>query len=501
MKDHHGVAPNVVPIGSQADQLRLPEIVAYVEEHRERDVLIANGSILPLRTWVEFGSHIGIVVAHSQRRARAQIVFERHASGWGPKSTPAHPGAVVRPVSVETWSHLLSHCFPDGFPVARIRQENGPTALFPDPTNCRGFIIGTSGSGKSTAINSVLTAWRNRIHALGLSPEERPALVCFDPDGDYLGRTRDSMGRQRPNLLDCLREEPVVLRAGDLTCKATDLPAKLLMESLGRLSAPQKRWQDIYITSDESYEPLKHLIYTEYERDWPKHFAELTVEAKADSRRPVELDEQGSARPRRELPKQILESLTTLRAKLIAFLSPPLFALNGESTWEAFLTHFRNGRAIIIDISSFPTGQQPALITLILKILKREGEIRDRKALPLKPGLVVIDEYHLLEDAAKRAVDMFFLRGRKHALGMWIGTQRSAHISRDALSQSNLKLVLQLQAGDLRHAVDNCIELRTVSGEISYLSPGEGVLVARNVALPVFFPEPPIFRRRSRPQS
>jgi hypothetical protein len=453
----------------------------HVVEQSGPRIKIASGGALALGAWVRAGDHIGVVRGHYRSSAVADLLFERSAGAvWGPIRTAAPVGAAVAPLDESTWQSLQGSQFEDAFAIGHVRQDHVTCqALLPDPSAARTIVVGSSGSGKSTAMNAAVVEWRNDLARRRVPQAERPAVVVFDAHGDALGRVRDRRDRQRPSLVHCLEEHPIVISRGGLRCRARDLPAPMLLRAVGDLTAAQKRWADTYVIDDEDHQPIEHLVLKKHEPRWPDHFPEFAADG--------------------ELSKATRDSLVTLRAKILAVLAPPLFSLDAESTWGPFIRKIDDGRTVIVDVSSFPLSQQPLVVILTVKTILRNAEDRLRSGRPVKPVLIVLDEAHRMK-AALREFCTAAVEGRKFRVGLLVGSQRIAHFPDDLLTQATNAFVMRSEGKDGLAAVARWPELKPVAAELGRLQPGAGFFISRNIAWPVAFRQPAIIRGlRERP--
>jgi hypothetical protein len=449
----------------------------HVAEQSGPRIKIASGGALPLGAWVRAGDHIGVVRGHYRASAVAELTFELSASAvWGPIRTAALVGAPVVPLDEVTWHDLQASQFEDAFAIGHIRQDHVDCqALLPDPSSARTIVVGSSGSGKSTAMNAAIIEWRNDLARRGVPTSDRPAVVVFDAHGDALGRVRDRKDRQRPSLVHCLAEQPIIISRGGLRCRARDLPAPILLRAVGDLTPAQKRWADTYVINDEDHQPLEHLILKKHEPRWPDHFPEFAADG--------------------ELSKSTRDSLVTLRAKILSVLSPPLFSLDAESTWRPFIQKIHDGRTVIVDVSSFPLSQQPLVVILTVKTILREAEDCLRSGRPIKPVLIVLDEAHRLKEALKEFCTAA-VEGRKFRVGLLVGSQRIAHFPEDLLTQATNAFVMRSEGKDGQAAVARWPELKPVAAELGRLQPGAGFFISKNIAWPLAFRQPTIIRAR-----
>lgn len=459
---------NVVQMAPLDDSAPAPQV------HKQRkwsEVEVANGGALPLGCWLLCGEQIGIVRSHNNGRAIVELVFQRNESGWGPVRTAAKMGAPAEPLPAEVWEELFAAKFRGGVHVGAVRQEHVRCrARLPLFGRQRVLVVGQSGSGKSTAMISAIAHARNDLEERRVPRHQRPAVVVFDPHGDFLGRVREEdSDRLRPNLVHCLRETPVVLGRGSLTCRVRDLPPSLLVKALGKLSSAQQRWADRYAIDDEDHSGVEHLLFEKHEPNWPTLFPDLSVNG--------------------EMAQTQKESLKTLRARMRTVTSPPLFSHDNTSSWNAFFSHVNDGRVIIIDVGSFPEAQRVLLIVLVLLAVRRRMEEALRAGEPLKPVTFVGDELHEFPGAAEHVAKLA-LGGRKFGLGTMLGTQSLSHLPKDVVNQATAGIVLRSESQDGADVIKRWPELRAVASEVGRLEAGEAFFVLKNTAWPVRFNEP-----------
>lgn len=436
------------------------------------EIEVANGGALPLGSWVLAGEQIGIVRSHNNGRAIVALTYQLSEARWGRVRTAAQMGALVEPLPADVWQALLRSQFPSGLHVGTVRQDHVSCPChLPFFGRQRVLFVGKSGSGKSTAIISAVINARNDLEERRVPRDRRPALIAFDPHGDFLGRVREEdSDHLRPNLVHCLRETPIVLGRGSLTCRVRDLPPSLLVKALGTLSDAQKRWADRYAIDDEDYSGIEHLLYEKHEPAWPTLFPDLATNG--------------------EMTQTQRESLKTLRARMRTITAPPLFSHDNTSSWRSFFDHVDAGRVLIVDVNSFPEAQRVLLINLVLLTVRRRQEECLRSAKPLKPITFVGDELHEFAGAYDN-MERLARGGRKFGIGTIYGTQSLSHLPKDVVSQATIGVVFQSEGQDGTDVVKRWKELRAVASEIGRLEVGEAFVIARNTPWPVKFEEPP----------
>ena len=444
--------------------------------HRQannRQVEIANGSDVAIGAWLLCGQdQIGICRGHRNGRAIVELVYEQVEERWGAVRTAARIGSHVVPLPPELWEDLYDQLYLNSFPVGRVRQAGlRIRARVPELAGHRTLVAGKTRSGKSTAIVSMIVAHRSALDARQIPNAARPAVLIFDPHGDYVGRVLERDGRaRRPNALQCLEEEPVVLGAGSLVCRVRDLPPPLIVDALGKLSPAQKVWADRYMIDDDDHSGIEHLLFEKFEPAWPELFRDLSTNGVM-----------------REATK---ESLKTLRSRMRSLFTAPLFTFDPESSWAKFFDHVYSGRVIIVDVKSYPAPQQTLVMALTILAIQRhqhEAQIRGRR---LKQITLVADELHEFPGVFER-LNAISRGGGKYGVGLLLGTQRIADFSDDILTQASCAVLMRLEGPDIRSAIARWPAIRAVEAELDRLASGDGFVVVDNTPWPVHFDEPP----------
>lgn len=435
-------------------------------------VRLANAGALPLGAYVRFGAHIGVVRSHERNGAIVELTFEREPGRrWGAVRRSVRVGAPAQALDAVTWHELLSQLFPSAIPVGAIRQDSVDcAALLPDLVDWRGVVCGRPGAGKSTLLVNLITASRRALALSGPGGRPRTSVVICDPHGDYSGRVKDHRDAMRPNLVDCLEfEAPVIVGPGDLCCQAQDVPSDVLVRMLDNVSPAQKRWLQIYVTSDDSHEAIRQLVDPECESEWASTFQELATGG--------------------ELTKGTKESLVALRSKFRAILAKPLFIKGGRSTWPGFLELIDSGRVVVVDLGLWPDLQQSLLAILVIRTIVERQFAALRAGQVLQPVVLVADEAHRLK-GAETAIEMVLREARKLSVGLILGSQRLADFSAAVLSFASHAVVLRVEGSDGDHAIRRWPALKPVRSELRNLQPGSGFVLLDSLALPVDFAEP-----------
>ena len=238
---------------------------------------------------------------------------------------------------------------------------------------------------------------------------------------------------------------------------------------LEHVSPAQKRWLQIYVTSDDSHEPIRQLVDPDCEPNWPTTFPEIASDG--------------------ELTRSTKESLVALRSKFRAILSRPLFLKDGRSTWPGFLELIDSGRVVIVDIGLWPPMQQSLLAILVIRTVVERQFAALRAGRLLQPLVLVADEAHRLK-GAETAIEMVLREARKLSVGLILGSQRLADFSAAVLSFASHAVVLRVEGSDGDHAIRRWPALRPVRSELRNLQPGSGFVLLDSLALPVDFAEP-----------
>lgn len=443
-----------------------------VAEQVRSFVRLANAGAMSLGAYVHFGPHIGVVRSHERNGALVELLFEREAGGrWGAVRRSVRVGAPAHALDARTWHELLWQLFPGAIEVGEIRQDSiDCAALLPDLVDWRGIVCGRPGAGKSTLLVNLIAASRRALALSGPGDRPRTGVLVLDPHGDYSGRVKDHRNELRPNLVDCLEyEAPVVVGPGDLCCMAQDVPALTITKMLENVSAAQKRWLQIYVTSDEAHEPIRHLVDPACEHEWATLFPEIASDG--------------------ELTRGTKDSLVALRAKFRAVINRPLFVKGGRSTWPGFLDLIDSGRVVIVDIGLWPPMQQSLLAILVIRTVVERQFAALRAGAVLQPMVLVADEAHRLK-GAETAIELVVREARKLSVGLILGSQRLADFGPAVLSFASHAVVLRVEGTDCDHAIRRWPALRPVRSELRNLQPGSGFVLVDNLALPVDFAEP-----------
>lgn len=456
-----------------------------VRQQKGSIVTVSNGAALEVGTWVRTGPHVGVVSRHEESCAIVHLFCEQRDRGFEPLRSAVRVGTLVEKLGPETWASLQEWAVGEGaVPVGWLRQAGlRIPAKVRRLHRARMLVVGTPGSGKSTALTAMMTAWRNEVDAAAApAGARRPSLIVFDAHGDAVGDVVDDGESIRPSLATTLKVRPVVLGPGDLVFRGRDVPTTILVRALGALSPIQKNWRDIYASDDGDPSGVESLLRRPAEDQsledmWADAFAHL--------------GRQGS------LSKSVVDALHNLKRRLKALLTPPLFSSTGKSTWDGFFAHVREGRTVIINARHFGVRQQSLLVHLIVSALMKARMKEMAERMPLQKIVFAIDETHELE-GVDEVLEKFFRNCRKMHFGMILGSQKLSDWPDAVITSATDVVVLRSHKTDFERVAKVFDELRAVREEFALMRPGQAIVAGGGIPWPVQFVEPRMVRRAVR---
>ena len=451
-----------------------PPAPTVLTQVANRTVMVKDAGHLPLGHFVRVGNAVGCVVEHKKNVALIRTAYQQHQPGeWLAPTRAIEPGTLVTPLLNEDWKSLLQSLNPKRIRVGKIRQDGiDQCAYIPPLQNVRMLVMAASGGGKSTALISMITHWRNSfLQALtkpGNGRVQLPGCLCIDPKGDFGGTNYDEDGKLRPSLGRCLIEEPVLVGAGTFTCTLEDVPIAVLRRCLENLSKAQVRWCDTNLTDETGHAKIRAVLGNPHA--WPQEFPEMTLNG--------EITHAGK------------ETLGNLRTRFTALLKEPLFT-DSSSTWQGILGKLYQGKCVVVDVSQFPEKQRSIVVVLIMKMLRTRQQ--EAKGLPY-PIVFFADEFHRFKDAEAEARD-FFREIRQFNIGVVLSSQQLTDFPETLVNNATHAVVLQVQHLNRARLVKSYDGLKPFEHTLTSLKPGQGFLIARDgVAIPVYFNEPAFLR-------
>jgi uncharacterized protein len=413
-------------------------------------------------------------------------------------------------------------------------------------------VVGSTGSGKSNAVASLLGAVSDRVHF------KSARVVLFDLHGEYAKAFGDQARVFRVGADMTASERELYVPFWALTAEefismamgsVSGLPLTLLQEKLlssKRASIPAgiaHKMSDLAVTLDT---PLPFSVYQLWHDLYSLHCAthsvsknqnqtEATRTYMQDGAQPVNTvgDSEQLARPRfrplkdvkddpdkvyaglyGDLPRAHLDGLESkLRDPRMQFLfrpgrwAPDKDGKTAADLDELLATWIGADKPIsVFDLSGIPTAVIDDLVGAVLRILydaifwgraKSEGG-RER------PLLVVMEEAHVYLGAqsksrAATAARRIAKEGRKYGVGLMLVSQRPSEVDTTILSQCGTVIAMRLTNDADRSQVTSCASdnLKGLFSMLPVLRTGEALIVGEAVNMPIraIIDRPPEGRR------
>lgn len=353
-------------------------------------------------------------------------------------------------------------------------------------------VLGSTGSGKSTAVAAILHAVLDH-KAAEAGPRATPRVIVIDPHGEYgsaFGERATVFRAYEEAGADSAASRPVnlpywlmssdefrrlVVGKGEFeaTSQANVVYKALAharMHAAGLVSAandPARKTDGLGHPDLPRNAPGKTMVeIAEFNRDWPMPFdiEEFInhIELCQNNRRVSNAWQSLTDSEYQQKFASILDKLQVLCLdSRISFLMRNHVA--GDPTLADILAQFvgadtakPNASIRILDISGLPTEVAGPLTAAVARLLFAYKLNQTREERESDPILLVCEEAHryvpdrgeALYGAAQDAVRRIAREGRKYGIGLMLVSQRPSDVESTVLSQCNSWLVLRLTNGN-----------------------------------------------------